>query len=60
MNASTEIMNPRYIDIVRGSVVNEVMASMEYINSCQTDHVVSPATLSMFSYSIHFVSKPIH
>ena len=60
MNAKTEIIIPKIIDMESGTVVNAITASMEYLNSCQTDHVVSPAALSMFSYSIHLVLNPTH
>ena len=45
MNASAEIMNPRTIEIERGSVVNATMARIEYLVRSPTDDVLSPATL---------------
>ena len=44
--------------IVKGIVVNETIPSIAYKNNFQNDHLVSPATLSTFSYSNHFVLKP--
>jgi len=41
-----------------GAVENAVIPSRAYLNNFQNDHFVSPATLSIFSYSIHFVSNP--
>ena len=39
-------------------IENAVIPSNAYLNNFQKDHFVSPATLSTFSYSIHFVSNP--
>ena len=44
----------------RGATENPVIPSREYRKSLRTDHFVSPAARSTFSYSSHFVSKPTH
>ena len=44
--------------IASGAVEKAVIPSKAYLNNFQNDHFVSPATLSTFSYSIHFVSNP--
>ena len=41
-----------------GTVENATIPSREYFKSFQKDHLVSPALLSTFSYSNHFVLKP--
>ena len=41
--------------IASGAVEKAVMPSMEYRNSFQKFHLVSPATRSTFSYSNHLV-----
>ena len=41
-----------------GATEKAVMPSIEYLNSFQTDHLVSPAARLMFSYSSHLVLKP--
>ena len=41
--------------IANGAVEKATIPSSAYINNFQKDHFVSPATLSIFSYSNHFV-----
>ena len=41
-----------------GLVENATIPSSEYLNNFQKFHFVSPAFLSMFSYSNHFFLKP--
>ena len=57
-NATTQNINPNTEDNINGTVENAVIPSKAYLNSFQNDHFVSPATLSTFSYSIHFVLNP--
>lgn len=56
MNAMNENIMPNNVDIDKGTVVNAIIPSIEYEINHQNDQLVSPAALSMFSYSIHFVS----
>ena len=60
INAIIEKMIPKKVEIDNGAVVKLTIPSMEYWNNPQNDHLVSPATLSIFSYSNHLVSKPTH
>ena len=46
------------IEIISGKLENATIPSIAYINSLKKLHLVSPATLSIFSYSNHFVLKP--
>ena len=57
-NATIQNIKPINDDSINGVVENAVIPSNAYLNSFQNDHLVYPATLSTFSYSIHFVSKP--
>ncbi len=43
-----------------GAVENPTTPSNEYLKSFQKDHLVSPATRSTFSNSIHLVRNPTH
>ena len=45
--------------ITKGKVEKAIIHSIEYKNHFQKDHLVSPAALSTFSYSNHFVLNPI-
>ena len=44
--------------IANGAVEKATIPSILYNNNFQKDHFVSPATLSTFSNSIHFVLNP--
>ena len=57
-NAITQNIIPNIDDNISGVVENAVIPSKAYLNNFQKDHFVSPATLSIFSYSSHFVSNP--
>ena len=57
--ATSENRMPKTEARTRGAVEKAIIPSREYLNSFQKLHFVSPATLSTFSYSSHFVSKPI-
>ena len=57
-NAIIQNISPNIDDIISGVVENAVIPSKAYLNNFQNDHLVSPATLSIFSYSIHFVLNP--
>ena len=59
INAIIENIEPKMEAICKGPTLKAVIPSKEYLNNFQKDHLVSPATLSTFSNSIHFVSKPI-
>ena len=59
-NATKSIKIPTNDANAKGFVENPIMPSIEYLNSFQKDHFVVPATLSIFSYSNHFVLKPTH
>ena len=50
--------NPINVDKTNGNVEKAVIPSIEYMNNFQNDHFVFPATLSIFSYSNHFVLNP--
>ena len=56
--AKKQNKHPINVDITNGVVENAIIPSIEYKNNFQNDHVVFTATLSTFSYSNHFVSKP--
>ena len=58
INATKQNINPTIDENINGVVENAVIPSIAYLNNFQNDHLVSPATLSTFSYSIHFVSNP--
>lgn len=58
-NAIIQNATPIIDAIDSGIVVNATNPSIEYRSKFQKDHVVSPATLSTFSYGIHFVLNPI-
>ena len=58
INATIQNIKPIIDENINGVVENAVIPSNAYLNNFQKDHLVSPATLSTFSYSIHFVSKP--
>ena len=59
-NAIMEKRIPKNVDIDNGMVENATIPSIDYANNPQNDQLVSPATLSMFSYSSHFVLNPTH
>ena len=50
---------PKPEAIIIGASEKLMIPSMAYLNSFQKLHFVSPATLSTFSYSSHFVLYPI-
>ena len=49
---------PKIDAMASGAVEKAIIPSSEYKNNFQNDHLVSPATLSTFSYSNHLVLKP--
>ena len=58
INAINNINIPISDAIANGAVEKATIPSMLYNNNFQKDHFVSPATLSTFSNSIHFVLNP--
>lgn len=60
IKAIMENTRPKSVDRESGTEENATIDSIEYLNNCQNDQLVSPVTLSMFSYSNHFVLKPTH
>ena len=58
INATKQKIKPNKDDNINGVVENAVIPSKAYLNNFQNDYFVSPATLSTFSYSIHFVLNP--
>ena len=54
-NEITQNIIPNTDANIKGVVENAVIPSIAYLNNFQNDHFVSPATLSTFSNSIHFV-----
>ena len=58
INDTKQNNKPNTDEKISGVVEKAVIPSNAYLNNFQKDHLVSPATLSTFSYSIHFVLKP--
>ena len=58
MNDNKQNKIPNTDANTNGAVEKAIIPSIEYKNNFQKLHFVSPATLSTFSYSSHFVSKP--
>ena len=58
INAMKQNRTPKNAAMVNGTVVKATIPSMAYLNNFQKDHFVSPATLSTFSNSNHFVLYP--
>jgi len=56
IKAINEMIIPKNVEIDNGTVVNAMIPSSEYETNPKKDQLVSPDFLSMFSYSIHFVS----
>ena len=56
--ATKQNSKPITEDMINGVVENAVIPSIAYLNNFQNDHLVSPATLSTFSYSNHLVLNP--
>ena len=55
INDTTQKKIPIIDEIAKGAVEKATIPSIEYKNSFQKDHLVSPATRSVFLYSSHFV-----
>ena len=49
---------PNNVEIDNGTVENATIPSIEYLNKDQRDQWESHSTVSMFSYSSHFVLYP--
>ena len=60
MNANIEIIVPKRVEKDNATVEKLTIPSIEYLNKLQKDQLVSPAILSIFSYSNHLVLNPTH
>ena len=60
INHAADVITPKITGISKGAVEKAIMPSMEYKRSFQNDHLVSPATRSIFLYSSHLILNPTH